>query len=74
MERLIAILRKIKPEVDFTKCSDFVDEGIFDSIDIVTIIDEIESEYGVEIQPEDIDPDNFQSLENMIEMIERISK
>ena len=74
MERLIAILKKVKPEVDFTKCSDFVDEGIFDSIDIVTIIDEIESEYGIEIQPEDIDPDNFQSVESMIKMIERVSK
>ena len=74
MDRLMAILKKIKPEVDFAKCNSLVDDGLFDSIDIVTIIGEIETEYGIQISPDDIDPDNFQSAESMLEMIERIMK
>lgn len=72
MDKLLEILKKVKPEVDFINCSNLVDEGILDSIDIIAIISEIEDEYGVEIDPDEIDPDNFQSAYTMHKMIEKM--
>ena len=74
MEKLLVILNKVKPEVDFTSSNDLVDDGILDSIDIVSIISEIESEYGIEINPDEIDPDNFKSATAILGMIEKAIK
>lgn len=71
MDKLFEILKRVKPEVDFAYSHDLVDEGILDSVDIVSILSEIEEEYGIEIDPDEIDPDNFQSAEAMMEMIEK---
>ena len=72
MEKLITILADIKPRVHFEECTDLVDKGLIDSIDIVNIISAIETEFGIEIDPDEIDPDNFQSETSMWEMIQRI--
>lgn len=74
MDKILEILKRVKPEVDFANSTDLVDEGILDSIDIVTIISEIEVGYGFEINPNEIDPDNFQSASAMLEMIEKAIK
>ena len=74
MEKLLEILKRVKPEVDFVDKVDLVDEGILDSIDIVSIISEIETEYSIEIDPDEIDPDNFQSVSAILEMIKKVTK
>ena len=74
MDKLIEILKRVKPEVDFTEAVDLVDEGILDSIDIVSIISEIETEYSIEIDPDEIDPDNFQSASTIFEMIQKATQ
>lgn len=74
MDRLMEILKRIKPEADLTASNDLIDEGILDSMDIVSIISEIEKEYFIEIDPDEIDPDNFQSISSMFAMIEKVIK
>lgn len=74
MEKLLKILKRVKPEVDFIENNNLIDKGILDSIDIVTIISEIEMEYLIEFDPGEIDPDNFQSVLTMLEMIEKTKK
>ena len=41
MEKLLAILKSLHPEVDFEITEDLVDDGILDSLDIVTLVTEI---------------------------------
>lgn len=74
MNTILEILKRVKPEVDFANSTALVDEGILDSIDIVSIISEIEEEYGIEIDPDEIEPDNFQSASAMLEMIKNAKK
>lgn len=70
MEKLMEILKEIKPEVDFEYGKKLIDEGILDSIEIVEIISEIEKQFQITIDPEHIDPDNFQSAEAIWSMIQ----
>lgn len=74
MEQLLELLKEVKSDIDFEKETDLVDEGLLDSLEIVTIIASIEEKFGIEIDPDEIDPDNFQSAETMWEMIEKIKK
>ncbi len=70
MEEFLKLLKKIKPNVDFTKEQALVDDGLLESLDIISIISEVAEVYGVLIPSDEIIPDNFNSAEVMYELIE----
>ncbi len=74
MERLIAILKDIHEDVDFELEDNLVDDGILDSLDIVTLITEINSEFGVSIPAEEIIPENFNSAEALFDLIQKLDE
>ncbi len=74
MERLLEILKGIHPEIDFETNEELVDDGVLDSLDIVTIVTEIDAEFGVTIPAEEIIPENFNSAKALMELITRIDE
>ena len=73
-ERLLAILEEVRPEIDFDSETGFIEQGLFDSLDIVTIVDSICEEFDVEIGFDEIKGENFNSIANMLEMISKYSQ
>ncbi len=71
MERLLTLLKQVNSEVDFENNKSLVTDGVLDSIDIISIVSAIEEDYSIEIDPTEIDPDNFESAEAILEMIKR---
>lgn len=69
-EKLLKILTETCPGVDFQQETALIDDGILESLDIVTIVSEIMDEFEVELNVEDLLPENFNSLEDMLELIE----
>lgn len=61
-EQILKMLSEIRPEFDFNIQNDFLEEGMLDSFDIVTIVDYIEENFGVIIPGDEILPENFNSL------------
>ncbi len=74
MERLMRILKELHPEVDFSAATDLVGEGILDSLDIVTLITEINSEFDVSIPAEEVIPENFASAKDIYALIVRLDE
>lgn len=74
MEKLLEILSSLHPDVDFESAEDLIDEGILDSLDIVTIVTEINSEFDVTIPAEEIIPENFNSASALMSLIERLDE
>lgn len=72
MEELKTVLQEAFPSVDFENEKNLIDEGIIDSLGVATIISIIEDTFDVAITMEYIQPNNFQSLETMWEMIEEL--
>ena len=72
MDRLIEILEGIKSGVDFKNQTAIVDEGILDSLSIARLIGELEDEFDVEFEVTDLVPENFNSIDAMMKMIERL--
>lgn len=72
MDKLIEILEGIKPGVDFLNQTAIVDDGILDSLSIARLIGEIEDEFDVEFEVTDLVPENFNSVQSMMKMIERL--
>lgn len=69
MEELIKLLNELHEEIDFEAEEALVDDGIIDSLDIVTLVTEINDRFDVSIPPEEIIPDNFNSAKALWELI-----
>lgn len=74
MEKLIEILRELHDDVDFESEEALVDDGIIDSLDIVTLVTEINDRFDVSIPPEEIIPENFNSAAALYALIERLDE
>ncbi len=72
MEDLLEILRDLHPDVDFENEKHLIDDGILDSMDIVSLISEISESFDVTITAKYIVPENFNSAEALYELIERL--
>ncbi len=74
MDKLIDILSDLHPDIDFETEEGLVDNGILDSLDIVTLITEINDKFDVSIPAEEIIPENFNSAEALYALIERLDE
>ena len=74
MEQLLAILKNMHPEVDFEAEDDLIGAGILDSLDIVTLITEINNTFDVSIPAEEVLPENFASAASLWALIERLDE
>ncbi len=72
MDKLIELLEEICPGIDFTAEENLIDDEIIDSFDVIAIVTEIMDSFDVEIGVEDIIPENFNSVEAMMNLIERL--
>lgn len=71
MSKLMEILNDVRPGCDFENSTNFLDDGFFDSLSIVTILTRIEEICDIEIDIIDIDEDDFASEESLFKMVER---
>ena len=72
MEELIEILEEVREDIDFQNTTDLIDGGVLDSFDILQIISELNDAYDISIPAKDIIPDNFNSAEALLAMVNRL--
>lgn len=72
MEELLNILNNIKPGVDFSTNDTLVEDGILDSLAIVSLVAAIANEFDVQIRAIDLVPENFNSAQSIYELIQRL--
>lgn len=72
MEELMEILEELRPDVDFENETGLIANGILDSFDIVSLVTELNDAFDIEIKPNDLVPENFNSANAMLELIERL--
>lgn len=74
MERLIEILEEIQPGVDYANCKDLVDGHHLGSLSIIALVAELEDAFDILIPTVEIVPENFNSVENLWEMVCRLQE
>lgn len=72
MERIIELLEEIKEDIDYETCETLIDDGIFDSFDIIQTISSLNDEFDIEIPATEIIPENFNSAKALWEMVQRL--
>ena len=74
MEKVIEILTDMHPDVDFASEESLIDDGILDSLDIVSLVAAIDTEFGVTVPAEEIIPENFNSAEARWALITKLDE
>ena len=64
-EQIIKILTDLRPEFDFTADVDFIEEGMLDSFDVINLVSDLDSTFGISIDGLDIVPENFATLDSI---------
>ncbi|MDR0812936.1 MAG: acyl carrier protein [Oscillospiraceae bacterium] len=72
MEKLIEILNNVRDDVDYETCDTLIDDGIYVSFDIISLVAALCEEYDVEIGAEELIPENFNSAKALYEMVQRL--
>ena len=74
MEQIMEILKGIRPDVNFANEKKLIDDGILDSFDIITIVSEFNDAFDIEIDVDELEPCNFNTVEAMQELIQRLQE
>lgn len=71
-ERVNKILARVKGDSkDYLESTSLVSGGILDSIEIMDLILELESEFAISIDSEDILLKNFESVNSIADLVEK---
>jgi acyl carrier protein len=70
-DKLIEILNGIEPGIDYKKQQGLVTNHILTSLDIVRLVMELSNEFDISISPMDVIPENFDSLEEIENLLEK---
>ena len=70
-KQVLEILEDVCPDVDFQNETALIDDGLIESLDIVAIVTGIMDEFDVEINVDDLLPENFNSLDAIMALIEQ---
>ncbi len=71
MEEIYSILKELRPEFDFKESTDFVEDGILDSFDIITIVSVLEERYNIKIDGLEVVPENFCTVNAIINLVKK---
>lgn len=72
MDRILQILAELRPDVDFTLAQNLIDDGVLDSFDVVSLVSELCDAFEVSISMDDLTPENFNTPEAMLALVERL--
>ena len=72
MEELLEILKDVRDDIDFENTSDLVSSKILTSFDIIQLISTLDDEYDVSIPASEIVPANFDSVQAIYALIQKL--
>ena len=68
-KKIIDFLTEIRPEFDFEASSNFIEEGMLDSFDIVSLVVSLDEEFGISIDGTEILPENFTNVDSIFHLL-----
>ncbi len=72
MEKIIEIIKGLKPGVEVDENTRLLDDHVIDSLAMISLVSELDDEFDVEISAKDIVPENFETVGAIQSLIERL--
>ncbi|MCR5502332.1 MAG: acyl carrier protein [Lachnospiraceae bacterium] len=71
-EKVLALLKEIRGDVDFENEEKLIDDGILDSFDIIGIVSELNDTFDIDITADELEPENFNTLNAIVALVESL--
>lgn len=71
-EKILAILKEVKPTKNLEGVTDIIEGGYIDSMELLMLISMLNESFDVEVSVDDIIPENFNSVDAISAMVERL--
>ena len=71
-EKVVDILNKVKPGKNLEKVPDIIEGGYLDSFDLMALIENLSEQFGIEIDVDDMTPENFNSVDAIAALVEKL--
>lgn len=71
-ETVLQLLKEVKPTMNFENIKDIIDGGYLDSLGLMTLITEICVRFGLDLNVDWISSENFNSIDAIVALIERL--
>lgn len=71
-QQIIGILNEINPGVDYETETKLIDSRILDSLSIISLVSELSFAFDVEIDVMDLVPENLNSVDAIVELINEL--
>ena len=72
MTQIIEILSDIRSGVDWANEKDLIDNGLIDSFDMITLVNDLNEAFGTSIGLEHLEPENFSSVEAIADLLREL--
>lgn len=69
--KILCILKDIRPEFEFENVDNFFDEGLLDSFDLVTLVSALDKTFDIHIDGMDIVPENFMNIDAIESLLKK---
>ncbi|NLP36981.1 MAG: acyl carrier protein [Firmicutes bacterium] len=70
--KVLSILAELNSDVDFSAETNLIDDDILDSFDIITLVGELNDTFEIEIGPQHLLPENFNTVAAIINLIKKL--
>lgn len=70
-EKILEILQEMKGDEDFER-TDLVSADIIDSFDVVVMVGEFNDAFDIELEPEHLTEENFNSVDAMVALVNKL--
>lgn len=70
-DKIIEVLCLVRPEFDFSESDSFIEDGLLDSFDLISLVTYLDEEFGISIEGTDIVPENFMNLTTIETMLNK---
>lgn len=70
-DKIIDVLGLVRPEFDFSESDGFIEDGLLDSFDLISLVTYLDKEFSISIEGTDIVPENFMNLTTIEVMLKK---
>ena len=72
MDELLEILNELDDSIDYETEEALIDDRIFTSFDVISLVAELESAFDIRIEAGELVPENFNSAQAILALVNRL--
>ena len=73
-DKIKEVLENIRPEFDFADSENFLEDGLLDSFDLITLVSSLDQTFGISIVGTEMITENFQNIDSIEILVQKYTK